>query len=358
MYTRQINEVPKKIIQHGKANFGTFSSVSPKLDIKGMHAPYAGVPLPSFISNLRIKSRLTYTFNLGQYVGFTEFYDFKVFGLMEVVFWDKKTGKRNSYHSLMAARRRFVPINTAKGLCACYQSKRQAKLFWEDNHNFFKCEFNLKGDKVRPSAKGKMISIRNDSSHSDLMFVTPSPTKSRCTATWLSTMTIKGSLTTFDTNQKTDSIPFPKAEDGIAFVSSNRSYFKFHTTHNFIKALGTVQNKKVFLNLTTSNIDAADDDNYNRNALIIDGDFTPLPPVVMTHPFGIKKDWIIQDTEGMVDLTFTPASVQSRVVNIIVLRTASTTIYGTFEGVLCTKNGEKINLKNFPAIVSKNMVRT
>ena len=63
MYSRQIDEPPLHIIENGKAHFGTFSGVSPKIDIKGMRAPYAGVPLPAFISNLRIKSRLVNGFS-------------------------------------------------------------------------------------------------------------------------------------------------------------------------------------------------------------------------------------------------------------------------------------------------------
>lgn len=357
MYKRQIQEPPKKIIENGKAHFGTFSSVSPKLDIKGMHAPYAGLPIPAFISNLRIKSRLSYTFNLDKYIGITEFYDFKVFGLMEVTFWNKETGKRNSYHAVMPARRRFVPINTSKGLCACYMKERRARIFWENDHDFFKCEFNVKGDKIKPSAKGKIISMRNDRADSDSMFVSPSPSKSRCTATWLSTMTIKGSLITFDSKEKASKVPYPKGENGLAMVTVNRAYFKFHTRHNLVKGIGKIKDHSVFFNLVTSNLDAADDEHYNRNALIYDGDMTPLPPVVMTHPFGIQQNWIIQDTEGMVDLTFTPLSMQTRDLNILVMKTTSNTIYGTYEGVLLTKNGEKINLKNFPGVITRNMVR-
>lgn len=354
MYSRQISESPKKIIENGKAHFGTFLNIPPKIDIKGMKAPYAGVPIPAFLSNLRIKSRLTYTFNLGQFIGITEFYDFKVFGLAEVIFWNKETGKRNAYHSIMPARRRFVPTKTQSGICACYTKARSVRLFWEDNHDFFKCQFKLKGDKVRPSAKGKMISIHNDDFHTDLLSVCPAPSSSRCTATWISTMKIKGSLHTFTK----DTVSEHKVEDGIALVSLNRSYFKFHTQHNFVKGIGQIKNRNVVFNIRSSNIDASDSDKYNSNALIIDGETTLLPPVVITHPFGINKSWIIQDTEGMIDLTFTPISVQSRTLNILIMRTSSASIYGTFEGVLLTKDGEKINLKNFPGLVSKNMVRT
>ncbi len=354
MYFRQFNEPPKKIVENGKAHFGTFSSVSSRLDIKGMRSPYAGIPLPALISNVRIKSRLTYTFNLGDFIGQVEFRDFKIFGLAEVIFWNKETGKRNSYHTVMPAPRRFVPTKTTKAICACYQRNRRIRLFWEDNHDFFKCEFFVKGDKVRPSAKGKMISMRKDELHTDTMFVNPAPTSSRCSATWFSTMKIKGSLHTF-TEKKTQE---HKVEDGIALVSMNRAYYKFHTESNLVKGIGEVRSKNILFSITTANIDAADSEKYNNNILITDNTITTLPPVVITHPFGTDKNWIIQDTEGMIDLTFSPVSSQSRDLNLLIMRTTSKTIFGTFEGVLLTKDGEKINLKKFPGIVSKNLVRS
>ncbi|HAH63717.1 MAG TPA: hypothetical protein DCL73_16650 [Treponema sp.] len=77
----------------------------------------------------------------------------------------------------------------------------------------------------------------------------------------------------------------------------------------------------------------------------------------MTHPFGINHKWVIQDTETMVDLTFTPVSVNHRTLNILVMRTDYNNIYGTFDGMLLTGSGEKITLKNFPGIVKKNLLR-
>ena len=86
MYSREFKEPPVQIVQNGKANFGTFLGISSKFGIKGMRAPYAGVPLPTVISKLRIKSRLNYIFSIDKYIGISEFYDFRIFSLAEVAF--------------------------------------------------------------------------------------------------------------------------------------------------------------------------------------------------------------------------------------------------------------------------------
>ena len=108
MYSRQFCEPPEVLVQNGKAHFGSFFGVSPKTDIRGMRAPYAGIPVPSIISNLRIKSRLEYVFSLKDFIGLSQFYDFKAFGLGEIIFWNKENGKKYVYHTIMPPRRRFV----------------------------------------------------------------------------------------------------------------------------------------------------------------------------------------------------------------------------------------------------------
>ncbi len=349
MYSRQFCEPPEQLVENGKAHFGSFEGVSPKTDIRGMRAPYAGVPVPSIISNLRIKSRLDFAFSLDNFIGLSQFYDFKFLGLGEIIFWNKETGKKYVYHTIMPPRRRFVPVLTNRGICACYRKARFIKISWGRQHKHHALTFKVKGDNARPNAEGYMYSPLQDDMHTDSLFVCPSPASSRCSATWFSSMNITGHVAVND----------EKKEDvtGLGMMVLNRAYYKFHSKANCTYGIGNVKGKKIVFHLRTSNMDAADADTYNCNVLVVDGKQTALPSVYMTHPFGIDKNWIIQDTESMVDLTFTPLSLNSRTLNLIVLRTSYDTMYGTFDGVLLTADGEKIVLKNFPGILYKGMLR-
>ncbi len=91
--------------------------------------------------------------------------------------------------------------------------------------------------------------------------------------------------------------------------------------------------------------------------LIVDSEPTALPPVDITHPFGIDKDWIIQDTESMVDLTFTPISLNNRNLDLVAMSTRYSTIYGVYNGILLDKDGNKIFMKNFLGIIYKSRIR-
>lgn len=349
MYSRQFKQSPEKIVQNGKAQFGSFEGVSPKIDIRGMRAPYAGIPVPSVISNLRIKSRLNYIFSTDKFIGLSQFFDFKAIGLGEIIFFNKETGKKYVYHTIMPPRRRFVPTLTTRGICACYRKARYIKISWGRKHQHHALSFKVKGDSARPNAEGYFYSPMQDNMHCDLMYINPSPTSSRCFATWLSTMKLQGHIA-LNKEQVEDS-------EGLGMMILTRGYYKMHTNSMVANGIGTIKDKSIIFYIKQSNLDSADSDTFNCNSLIIDGKQTALPPVYMTHPFGIDNKWIIQDTESMVDLTFTPNSINTRTLNIIALRTNYNTIYGTFDGVLLSADGEKIILKNFPGLLQKSILR-
>lgn len=349
MYSRKISEAPESIIINGKAQFGTYSSVSPKIDVRGMRAPYIGLPLPTMLSKLTIKSRLSFVFNIDNYIGYTDFLDLKAFSLVEITLWDKKTGKKYVYHTYTGPRIHLIPKITKRGICASYKKKRFIKISWGRKHSHHALTFKIRGDKIRPDAKGYLYSSYDDPLHSDYMFVSPSPTQSRCLVTWLNTTSLKGSISI--NNETNDS------SNGIGVFLLKRMYLKIHSKSCRLVGIDKIDNRNIILHLFSSNLDANDNEKYNNNILIIDGEETLLPPVTITKPFGIDKKWIIQDTESMVDLTFTPISVCSRNLNIIVLKTIYHNIYGTLDGVLLDKNGNKIVLKGFLGILNHNFLR-
>lgn len=349
MYSREFTEAPQQIVKNGKAVFGTFMGVSSKIDIKGMKAPYAGLPLPAFLTQIKIKSRLDYVFLNDKYIGVEETFDYKAFGLIQLIFWNRETGKKYVYYTFTTPRRRLIPKTTSQGISASYQKKRYIKVAWGKNHQHMKMKFKVRGDSARPKARGTLFSPTGSPMHTDALFVCPAPTSSRCTATWISTMNIKGYISINGVREE--------ASEGLALMMSRRTYMKIRNITTTAWGLGTVKDKSVIFQLSQSNNDAADPDKYNSNLLVVDGKQTALPSVVITHPFGYSKEWVIQDTENMVDLSFKPVSLHKRILNIIAFRTQETKIYGTFDGVLLTSSGEKITLKNFPGILDKNNIR-
>jgi hypothetical protein len=95
----------------------------------------------------------------------------------------------------------------------------------------------------------------------------------------------------------------------------------------------------------------------NENALWVDGELTPLPPVRITMPEGIESEWIIQDMEGMVDLTFTPKEHLRSGFNLIGANVEYYTPLGFFNGILLNFKGEQIRVRNLWGLGEKIYLR-
>lgn len=346
---------PERIVHNGRIEFGSFNGFPSKLDIRGVRAPFVGVPLPKVIANFRIHSSLMYMFNIGPYIGSVDFYDHKIFGFADVIFWNKENGRKYAYRSFMGPRKRFIPHNMTQGFCASFNKHRYIRISWDHKHDRLSLIFNLKGDFSRPLARAAFISHFSDSAMCEVSSVLPAPSKRRCSATCISNPQIHGSIS-LDKTKLSDSVT-KEDMDGQGLISINRKYYNFHSSTEFVAATGIYKEKKFAFQIFTTQENAIDAENNNGNFLIVDGECTPLPPVTITHPFGLSKKWVIQDFENMVDLTFTPTSNVQRDITFFVMRTKLRTIYGTFEGTIKTKDGEDIVLHNYEGIAKNQLLR-
>ena len=184
MYKRKIEKMPDSFVVNGKPVFGTFEGNLKRLDIRGVSRPYGNFPLPKFFTNLRIKSELTFTFNIGDFIGFFSFFDAKIFGFSEVVFWNKKTNLKWTYHCVMGPRKRFVPHDMNHATTSTYSKRRHVKISWNRERDALTVAFSLKGDSVRPTASGNLVAIFSNDQFKDLTCVKPAPTMSKCSASY------------------------------------------------------------------------------------------------------------------------------------------------------------------------------
>ena len=354
MYSREILPPPERLVTNGKPVFGTFAGFPCQLDIRGVEAPF-GVPLPHFLTNFRIKSSLNFTFNIGSYIGAVDFFDLKAFGYAEVVFWEKESGRRLAYRTLMGPRRRFIPHNMEAGYCASFGKSRYIRISWDHARDRLSVIFNLAGDSARPAVHGAFIAHYTSPLLCEMTTSVPSPTKRRCSASYLAATGIQGTLS-LEKTKRADAIPMDKT-DGYALFNVNRNYYNFLSEAEFVTAAGVVGDKKVAFSIAALAEDAVDVDAINANLLFVNGVCTPLPPVVITHPFGLLNKWVIQDTENMVDLTFTPVSDNFRDMTFFVIHTKLHTIFGRFEGSLKTADGNDIPIHGFEGIAKYQVLR-
>jgi hypothetical protein len=355
MYTRAMSDPPETLVKDGKPIFGTFSGHPSRLDIRGVENPYGIFPLPVFITNFRIKSRLSFFFNIGEYIGCIDFFDAKVFGFADVCFWNQNTKQRFAYQTVLGPRHRLIPHELQNpAAIVSYKKSRYIRISWDRKLDKLSVIFNLEGDDVRPSSNAALISHFQNQDTAEITTVIPAPTMRRCAANTLIALSIHGAVTL--TAKQGSPKTMPDA-NGTALFDMSRTFFRFRTRGEFLSGMGMVDGKQVSFRIAAGSQDAINPDQYNNNVLFFAGKVTPLPAVTITHPFGTMNKWVIQDTENMVDLTFTPIAENMHTISVFIVRTQYHTIYGTFEGVLLNSSGEKVALHALPGLAKKYLIR-
>ena len=352
MYERKLTDSPDILIKNGKPQFGSFITPPKSLDIKGVKEPFGVLPLPTFITNLRIRSNISFVFSTDEYYGTIDLLDSKIYGFLEVNIWEKQTLKRYTYKNIMFLIRRLIPKNLEKGRCSTFSKNRKIYFSWDKEKNRFNLVFYLKGDNVRPTLSGS-FSTSSWSENPSFTSVLPAPVMRRCYASYQQPIFIEGGLCV----TRGKMLPFYLSKQSQSLFVLTRAYYNSRTVNNLISGIGKVGEDTVTFRIADMSILPPDKNTYNDNVLFVNNEITPLPPVTVTHPYGMSKKWIIQDTENMIDLIFTPESSSQRILSLVLLHAQFFTVYGTFEGVLITKDGKSITLKDFPGIIKNQRMR-
>ena len=349
MYTREITNPPENIIVDGKPIFGTFNKPFEKMEIRGIKRPFGDLPFPPFITNLRIRAALVYSFSTQDYIGTVDIFDAKIFGYTEIILWDKNSGKKYAFRTVRGPHRKFIPKTTGSGVCVSFGSKRYVRISWSEKDKRLSVLLNIKGDDIRPNVSASLTMPFDDAIFAQQASVLPAQIMRRCVACVQKTGSLKGTLTIADS--------VPQKMEGLSFFETKKAYYSLRTRQDYLTGMGVIDGKSVCFHLSYSSMAASDEYKYNSNVLFVDGKAYPLPPVKITRPKGIMGTWIIQDTESMVDLAFDPISDTERTLSVLIVRTGYHTIYGTFSGALLTGEGETLTLKDVSGIGKKLRIR-
>ena len=211
-------------------------------------------------------------------------------------------------------------------------------------------DFDFLASNDRPSCEGRLDFHAREPQCTDYSAVIPSFVSRRCQAVYFRSFCVHGWVS-FGHNQD---IQLDK-KNAVGFLDFRKTYTALYTKRSVVIGLGYIDGLQICFHL--SNSIAPDSYSYNDNVLFYGGTCIPLPPVRITYPFTSSNNWIIQDTENMVDLTFTPKAISQRDLNVLICRRNYKTIYGTFEGSFLIENGKQLKLKDFPGIAKKVRMR-
>jgi len=268
---------------------------------------------------------------------------------METTLWNRKTKRRIAYRRVVPAGLIHLPREFSNAVSACRIPSRYVRILTKLSRGVIHADFDFMGSDIRPPCEGQFDIDLSAPSAATLSSVMPNGVKRRCEASVQCTGPLTGWLYTgYDDHRISP-------DQGVGFYDVRKAYFLLRTKTSRLVGMGRLGGRVVSFQLGNSVYH--DDSRYNDNVLFLDGKTWPLPPVRITRPHGLTGEWYIQDTESMVDLTFTPISDSPRYLSAFVIRTEYHTVYGLFDGVLLTGDGEQVSLRGFPGIGKKILLR-
>jgi hypothetical protein len=337
MYTRDIQEARAAPIEDGKPIQGTWVQAFDDVDLLSIQRPYR-YPLPRWIRDNRIKEWESFSIQDDQYYLEAMLCNVKCFRMAQVSLYHIKTKERMFFRKFLPFSGWRMPRSLAN---ASIESRSYGFFFrihnWLDA-NTIKVDLDIEATRTRPSFTAH---LKYDL---DRRKVTPMAVNllfsgQRSMYAYKTVAPVRGDMVFGGRHisllpEKTTGIfcdfkgffPYPMQSiwcTGLGFDAENRRY-GFSIAEN--------QTKETYKN--------------NENALWVDGHLTPLPPVRITMPDGVEKPWVIQDMEGMVDLTFTPQEHIKTVVNLLVTMGEYITPLGHYNGMLVDSEGEQIPVRN------------
>jgi hypothetical protein len=335
MYTRHLLSRRDSPVEDGKPVQGTWTSAFEKVDLLGIDRPYR-FPLPDWILDLRLKEWHTFTAWNGEMWLEATIADFKFFCFLEIVFQNKQNKEKARIFKTLPFSTWRMPLSlndsviehTGAGFAFRVHDFAASRLVTLDisvdsaieRPGFTaQLEFELDARKAAPLTVNILISENRS------MYIF----KSFCG--------VKGQITFGDGNillsPETTSGLFQDCKGFIPYrtcYSNCRGFGVDAAGRHFGFSLGEHITKKLNMN--------------NENALWLEGDLTPLPPVLITD--AEPGEMFIQDLEGMVDLNFKVIEDAETTLDFFITGMRHKNPVGHFNGMLMTRDGKKLPIRN------------
>ncbi|MGP1576217.1 MAG: DUF2804 family protein [Treponema sp.] len=349
-YTRKIKPAPQKPVENAQPLFGSYAGMFRTFDIKGVKRPFGSLPIPAFLTDMRVTDSLRLLFCDKNIIGEIEFFYGGYFSFMETTIWDRNTNRQLAYRRLLPAGFMHLPQFLGYCVAACRVRKRYVRIFSRLSKGMLHADFDFLASNDRPACEGRLDFDARSSQCTDYSAVVPYFVNKRCQASYTHTFQVYGWISL---GHSYDIQLYKTSAAG--FLNFRKTYTSFRTKRAILIGLGYIDS--ILTCFQVSDSVAPDSYTHNDNILFYGSIRIPLPPVRITRPFGSASKWVVQDTENMVDLVFTPIAISNRKLNAVICRTDYKTIYGSFEGTLLLAAEKELKLKNFPGIGKKVRMR-
>jgi hypothetical protein len=360
MYTREILAPRRTPIENGTPVQGTWNEAFDDVDLLEVRRPYS-FPLPRGLRDLRVKEWESFAVQDDHIYLEAFLANIKYYRVAQVVLYDKDSGERLRFNKVIPFGGWHLPRSL--GNSSVY-SGSYGFFFrihsWLDA-NPIKVDLDIEASARRPSFTAHLEYRLNTLKAPPLAVNLPFEDR-RCMYAYKTFSAIRGDMVFGGRHISLD----PAKTQGI--FRDYKGYFPYRMRSTWCNAFsggepGSKDTEKLRFGFSIAENQTKETFKYNENVLWQEGAsgekgrMTPLPPVRITMDEGVEKNWVIQDVEGMVDLTFTPQERLRSSFNMFLTRWEYQTPMGFYNGMLVNSEGEQIPVHNHWGLAEKLYLR-
>ena len=155
-YTRTITPAPRRPVENSIPLFGSYAGMFHTFDIRGLKKPFGNLPIPSFITDMRVTDTLRLLLCDESIVGEIEFFYGGYFALMETTLWNRQTNRQLAYRQLLPIGFVHLPKYIAYSIAACRVRQRYVRIFSRLSKGMLHADFDFLASNDRPSCEGRL----------------------------------------------------------------------------------------------------------------------------------------------------------------------------------------------------------
>jgi hypothetical protein len=348
MYTREILSSRAAPVENGKPIPGTWEKAFDGVDLLEIKRPFS-FPLPRGLRNLRVKEWESFAMQDDHIYLEAVLANIKYYCIAQVLLYDKETGERLRFNKIIPFSGWHLPRSLWNS--AVYSSS-YGFFFrihsWLDA-NTVEMDLDIEATRKRPSFTAHL--------EYDLSYLNAAPmvvnlpfSDRRCMYAYKTLSAVRGDMVFGRRHISLDPVK------AVGIFRDYKGYFPYRMRSIWCSAFGNTE--KLRFGFSIAENQTRETFKNNENVLWQEGRrTTPLPPVYITIPKEDDADWVIQDVEGMVDLTFTPREQVRSSFNLFLTRWEYHTPLGYYNGMLVNSEGEQIPVRNLWGVGEKLYLR-
>ena len=337
MYTREV--LPPRIspIEDGDPLLGTWNRAFEKVDLLEIRRPYK-YPLPRWARDYRIKEWECFSLQNDSLLLEAIFCNLKLYRIAQVLLYDKENGQKFFFRKVIPGTGWHLPISLYNASIDSHSSRFYFCIHSWLDADTVKLDLNIEAARHHPALTAHLAyNVRTQ--NVTPMVVSLGLANRRIMYAYKALAPVQGDMVL---NGRHINLIQDRCS-GFFYDCKGLFPYSMHTT--ICSAMGFDEKNRRFGFHIAEN-QTRETNKNNENALWVNGQLTPLPPVLVTMPNGADADWIIQDIEGMVDLTFTPKEQIKSGIELLFTNADFTAPLGYYNGMLVNSYSEQINIKN------------